>query len=618
MTRLRFLVILAAWAGASSPAVPAYAQSNTPFQNPSLDSNCYFPQIGVPGEIDTIYGSYSGYDSPSGGIGAYIHNLGPKADGTFGNMLIFNGLGPTSPFEIWQEAPTGPAFNLHDLKATARHFSTDVGNLFFGHFHDRTHLDIFDEDAWRIYWADDNGNYDSSRYTDLKANIYGSEGFGHTDVISEPYIAHLTTDTVDDIVEGFYSLDSLQTKDSVYLALFQGGSTIYQKKVAYEDTSKVMPPPYPNDYHYTIQGDLRGTGRDDLLISDYHSNLFFFKNDPPFSLEKFLHAMLYDTLWARVDNKEWRDINAAWINRFTSITMPFLPKKTGDLSIDFAASIPTSNDSNNGIFIFRGGPDFGSHRITIDSAAYVITKPQLGYPLWPEVLNDAGDMTGTGNHLLFTYGWDAGYGWQNYYLTGQALDNKIDIYYSGIVTLGDTLTANADSLEDNLLGNDSYSNPGDSVGHGTMWLMYGSKQIPVHLNPQFADEVNIPQENGAGISFSPNPVIRGWSVATILWPVSEDGEYSIYDMLGRMVEHGPIRLYGGAEEQRIYFSGMPQGVYIYTIEAAHGSASARIVKLGGASGSTGASQPSIIQQMKDARDGRTNPVGLSSPSEIVR
>jgi hypothetical protein len=146
-----------------------------------------------------------------------------------------------------------------------------------------------------------------------------------------------------------------------------------------------------------------------------------------------------------------------------------------------------------------------------------------------------------------------------------------------------------------------------------MWLLYGSKQIPVHLNPQFSDVVNIPQVNGAGITLSPNPA-QTWSVATIVWPEEEDGEYSIYDMLGRKMEHGPIRLLGGAEQQRIYFSGMPQGVYIYVIEGAHGSASARFVKLGGASGGSGSSQPSIIQQMKDVRDGKIDAAGLSSPS----
>ncbi len=81
------------------------AQSNPPFSSPALDSNCYFPQIGVPGEIDTIYGDTAGEE-----LGSFIHNLGPMQGGMPGNMLIANG--NYIPFEV----PTGPTFNLHNLK----------------------------------------------------------------------------------------------------------------------------------------------------------------------------------------------------------------------------------------------------------------------------------------------------------------------------------------------------------------------------------------------------------------------------------------------------------------------------------------------------------------------
>ena len=155
-------------------------------------------------------------------------------------------------------------------------------------------------------------------------------------------------------------------------------------------------------------------------------------------------------------------------------------------------------------------------------------------------------MTGTGNHVLYTGGGASGsahYADQNFYVTGQALDNKIDIFYSNeLAGNGDTLTANDDSLEDLLLG---------SSVNNTIWLMYGSKNIPVHLNPQFADVKSIPQENGAGIAFSPNPVTRGWSVATILWPEAEMADYEVYNLLGEVVQSGTIRMLGGAEQQRI-------------------------------------------------------------------
>jgi hypothetical protein len=141
-------------------------------------------------------------------------------------------------------------------------------------------------------------------------------------------------------------------------------------------------------------------------------------------------------------------------------------------------------------------------------------------------------------------------------------------------------------------------------GAGALVLTYGSKNIPVHLNPKFSDVKSIPSENDADISVSPNPMSKSWSVATIVWPESEDGAYEIFDMLGRIVQQGPIRLFGGAEQQRIYFSNLAQGTYLFTIKSARHSASAKIVKLSTASNGS-SSQPSIIQQMKQARDDGT-------------
>jgi hypothetical protein len=168
------------------------------------------------------------------------------------------------------------------------------------------------------------------------------------------------------------------------------------------------------------------------------------------------------------------------------------------------------------------------------------------------------------------------------------------------------LTANNDSLEDLLLAFSGYTSPNDISnglqGVGTIWLMYGSKQIPVHLNPQFADVTSIPQKDGAGITFAPNPLVNNWSVATIMWPEAEEGAYSIYDILGREVQRGTIRLLGGAEQQRIYFSDLAQGTYIYVITGAHHTASTRIVKLSESSHTT--PEPNMIQQMKQVRDGQ--------------
>lgn len=568
------VLILLVWAGGEVCA------QNTPFQNPSFDSNCFFPQIGV--DIDTIYGSHS-----NEGLGDYIHNLGPKPDGSFGNMLIGNGA--VSPLVDWHQAPTGPGFNLHNLKAKAQILSIDPQYIRFGHFRDRTHLDLFDAGLWVIYWADENGDYDSARFTKLSSNVYGNRlpGIGTDGVLSEPYLAHLTTDSVDDIVVGFYTRDSVDSKDSVYLALYKGGSPLFEtKRAAYEDTSTLIAPAYPYVHqfsHYSMQGAFHGTARDDLIIADESRNVFLFKNDPPFTLEKLVQAMRYDTLWTTPTRWDSTYKNSYWIDPHKSLAMRAMPKKHGDRSLDWVVWIPTK-DSGNCIFIFQGGSDFGSHRITIDSAAFVIASPKtLNEIYWPGEFDDAGDMTGTGNHVFYTLGSSSNsQGYQNFYVTGQALDDKIDLFnVLSAGAFGDTLSAIADTLEDFLMGLPAYTSDEDrSSGKslvGSQWLMCGSKNIPVRLNPRWAGVELIPQQDGLGLSFSPNPAVFGWSVATIVWPEAEMTEYKVYSILGSIVEHGSIRLLGEAEQQRIYFQNLASGVYQVVIQGRTHEARAKLV-----------------------------------------
>jgi hypothetical protein len=570
---MRWLITLAALVPLCLVGGSVRAQSNPPFQNPAMDSNCYFPQIGVPGEIDTIYG-----DSANEGLGAYIHNLGAKSDGTPGNMLI--GSGYDEPFVNWNEVSSGTEFNLHDLHRVAQTLKINPQYLHFGHFHNRSHTDLFDDLNWIIYWADDNGNYDTTNYSQLKSNIMGTPadfgGVGFT-----PYITHLVSDTIDDLVVGVITNNFPVTLDSMYLLLFRGGSSIYLKKNVSEDTSLNCFSALNPELMPTIQGNFRGTGRDDLIITDWNYNVCYFKNEVPFSLSTLRQAILFDTLWEVPDNFRTTQNNKRILWPNESLTMRVFPKKEGDSSVDWAVSIPTTGDSNNGIFIFRGGPEFGSHRITIDSAAYVILPPaSLGESVWPQELIAAGDMTGTGNQVLYvTASNDGGdYWYDNYYVTGKALDSKIDIFNSGPYSIhgGDTLTANADSLED-FLNDRSWLNGTGPSGAGALVLTYGSKQIPVHLNPQFADVESIPQENGAGITFAPNPTTHSWSVATIVWPVSEEANLCVYDLLGTAVQTGKIRLLGGPEQQRIYFPNLAAGVYVVEIHGANGVARAKLV-----------------------------------------
>jgi Secretion system C-terminal sorting domain len=121
-----------------------------------------------------------------------------------------------------------------------------------------------------------------------------------------------------------------------------------------------------------------------------------------------------------------------------------------------------------------------------------------------------------------------------------------------------------------------YDAANNVAGRGSIWLMYGSKQIPVHLNPQFADVVNIPQVNGAGITLLPNPANQ-WSVATIVWPEAEEADYKIYNLLGNVMQTGKIQMLGGAEQIRLYFQNLPSGVYVIEVQGSSGEARAKLV-----------------------------------------
>ncbi|MDP4286296.1 MAG: hypothetical protein Q8922_00005, partial [Bacteroidota bacterium] len=489
---------------------------NTPFSSPALDSNCYFPQIGVPGEIDTIQTIDSGK-----GPGAFIHNLGPKPDGSFGNMLIGR-QGPTNALNqstnFFVTAATGP-FDLHNFKARAQKFLPDIEDLRFGHFHNRSNVDILDAANLKIYWADDAGDYDSLRFTELLANIrhgdyHSGGGLGYG--IVDPYFAYLTNDTVEDIVISCYS-DYINEKDTAYLTLYRGGTQLASKDTAYEDTSAFLYPMKPNNHAFRIctQADFRGIGRDDLIVSDDSTNLCYYRNDRPFSLDSLAHAMGKDTIFTSWQNPS---LSSHLHTAEKWFTMRALPKASTDNSVDFLPVFVTRKDSAGAIFMFRGGPDFGSHRITIDSAAFIIRHPAMldfwrfyQFDFWPEGLIDAGDMTGTGNHVILTTANTAGAAEINmFYVTGTALDEKIDIYHSGIIgeAGADTLTADEDSLEDVMVG-DPYSIPESEKG--SLWVYKGTTQIPVHLNPKWADVKNIPVSlDGTGLSLSPNPITRGW------------------------------------------------------------------------------------------------------------
>ena len=190
--------------------------------------------------MDTIVGGT--YANPSTQwLGTIVKNMGTRYGGGSGNMFIGN----LSPTVALAQVATGPGFNLHQMapfiqKITPNDVQGEVGYWRLGHFRDQVHRDIFvgaDNGAGtygKIFWADDQGNYDSTRFTVLipnirKGNFTSNGGIGSGPI--QPYIANLTSDTVDDIVISA-NTDFTDTVfpfadyDTAYVLLYRGGSQL--------------------------------------------------------------------------------------------------------------------------------------------------------------------------------------------------------------------------------------------------------------------------------------------------------------------------------------------------------------------------------------------------------
>jgi hypothetical protein len=104
---------------------------------------------------------------------------------------------------------------------------------------------------------------------------------------------------------------------------------------------------------------------------------------------------------------------------------------------------------------------------------------------------------------------------------------------------------------------------------------------------------------------APNPA-NSWTVATIIWPEAEEGEYIITDMLGREVQRDKIQFLGGGQENRISFPELPQGAYAVTLIGQHGTATARMIKLAAANAPAAAgTSRNFMQNLRNAAHGAT-------------
>ncbi|MFI5263946.1 MAG: T9SS type A sorting domain-containing protein, partial [Candidatus Kapaibacterium sp.] len=316
----------------------------------------------------------------------------------------------------------------------------------------------------------------------------------------QPYIANLTSDTVDDIVIRISPNDLSQNEDKVYFIHYKGGQHLFdQGMIAMWDDSV-----YWGTYVGTNQDiihrsfsqiDCRGTGRDDLITIDDWGNLFYYKNDLSFDIHKFVNSLRSDTLLSLYGWSLYNDFSGS----MGASPIRAFPKPAWDRSYDIAITLPLSSDPHNnyGICLFEGGSNFGKKRLSLDRPDYFIHWPgyysaDFSQSTW-YFEGSLGDLTGTGNTVMFTSGGAGiGYGYLALYVLGKAMDDQIDMfipYHYGAGTV-DTIVATSKGNPTLIWGSPAYESSDDQNNgvfeKGSLRVLYGAEHIPVHLNPQFS------------------------------------------------------------------------------------------------------------------------------------
>lgn len=545
----------------------------TAFGQGVFDPDCYVPQLGD--GLDTIYGSRN-----EQALGDDLRNIGPKLPGGR-DQLLMRGLPPQIPFLSVVE--DGAGFDLRSLRQSSpkQKFPIELGAydyVKFGHFRDTKHRDMLVGELYPvIYWADENGDYDSSRSTALGCSVRGDVGGGLASLLRPVYVAHLTSDSVLDVI-GTHLVNWLSTSgrpDSFLYVLWRGGHHLYdQGQNAYEDSVLFIDTLGGADINRlsTYQGDYRGVGREDLICVDDSNNWLYYKNDPPFSMQKFYDGIRFDTLLSAYENRPY----GYYVQRNNSRTLHsrrVMAKPEWDRSEDIITQMRTSvEETTDGIFFFQGGADFGSKRLTLPTVTDIIYHPSRysqDSRHWYWGLSRegfAGDMTGTGNEVLYCESWSGGY----FYVLGRAFDDKADIYYEHIpdhirgTAVGGSVAfdADGDSYGDIIVTNSNDVSDKDWEKEweevGSIYVVKGSPKIPVRLNPKYA--VGSTDIQRSKIHVYPNPcgektvlMFENCSVGVL--------ELVVIDNLGRKMFREEVIDVDGLQQYALDMSAYPAGVY---------------------------------------------------------
>ncbi|MDP4200688.1 MAG: hypothetical protein Q8902_14080 [Bacteroidota bacterium] len=545
----------------------------------------YRPQPGTPGEFDTIILQ----KAQTNQVGIGVIGSVPGPDGY--NRLLVRGY-PDNPNAIYM-VRSGPGFDLRN-RGTKLNLPS-ISSPLFGHFHSTKIYDmlVLNGGLNYIYWADSNGSYDSNRtgllvmnlrYWNHDTTIEKDTAFGGSTLdLATPYIAHLTSDSLDDFigVSTYTWWPRGVHPDSNFCLLYKakptthmGRDTIWNDDLAY----------YSDDMKSTasrgaVCADFRGTGRKDYLAFvntglTAKGVLLYYRNDTPFNLSRFAQAILYDTLFAPWQNPEMfiRNDADAWYLTADHI----LPKAPGDSSVDFCGAFIRSDDNQSyaqySANIWKGGPNFGSHRLFAKDTDFCVRSPQSNMDFFG-TMDDMGDLTGTGNNVVYSSLLDFNQGGNLFYVMGQAADSRPDM----IVNWGnsfDSITADGDNMGD-LFATGALPGPTWAPDTGSLGIIHGTRKIPVKLNPRWAS-VAPAIMSGDSIGLAPNPCSLH-SVVTWESACSGSVKLHLYDALGREVFHETRATTGSLESFSLDLPRLASGEYYLVLEQEPCTRMARLV-----------------------------------------
>ncbi len=488
MRNLRMWVFLLVWAGAASP-VALRAQINSP----AFDPHCYQPVIGTPGVIDTIMGANGQ------GLGQGLINIGPSPNDTGGpGRLMMYGMPGTLGDSSAAILTVGPNFNPANLNIT-KMLGFKPDNPIMGHFRSSQYMDMLvrtestnpEFHLPRIYWQKDDGTYDSSFCTTLlpDADLYRYIDPTYLEGLNPPYHAHLTSDSVEDIVILYLQGDGITLADSENACLFIGGANLFHpgdtvlpdSKAFFDSTKNVT----PGSAFLVNIGDFRGTGREDMVgLFNSSRNMLFYSNDTPFTLDKFITALKTDTLFSIYSAPSW--VNPAYFGLVpTTIRM----HDGGSQSFIFLLDSAYLQGDWAQARIFEGGPTFGSHPFTFDNTLTIHTPAlfdggNFRESGWGLDVADCGNMAGTGDHVLGVtgnFGDDGSF--FTFYVLGNSFDEKVDMYFAEYPYGGgtiDTATLDGDNLQDIAIGAPAFPAliTNGMQYNGSVLFVHGSHQIP--------------------------------------------------------------------------------------------------------------------------------------------